>query len=87
MIISRGMLLGIFIAIAALGIGIAVIHAELAYQPSSAVVGTNSPDAVPSSRWLNQQRRAEQKSEQQGIEAACAALRKMGKTDKDCPSQ
>jgi len=84
--ISRGMLLAVLIAAAALGIGVIVVRTEFAHAPSPAINAPSSAGA-PSSRWLNQQQEAEQKSEQQGIEAACAALRKMGKTDKDCPPQ
>jgi len=84
--ISRGMLLGILIAASALGVGAVIVRTEFAHQPSP-TISTNPTAGTPSSRWLNQQRQAEHRSEQQGIEAACAALRKMGKTDKDCPPQ
>ena len=84
--ISRGMLLGILIAAAVLGVGAVVVHTEFARQ-STPAVSTNPSASAPSSRWLKQQQQAEQKSEQQGIEAACAALRKMGQTDKNCPPQ
>ena len=82
--ISRGMLLGVLIAAAALGVGAVVVHIEFA-RPSTP--GTNPSTSAATSRWLKQQQQAEQKSEQQGIEAACAALRKMGQTDKNCPPQ
>jgi len=80
------MLLGILIVAAALGVGAMVVRTEFAHPPSPAI-STNSSAGALNSRWLNQERQAEQKSERQGIEAACTALRKMGKTDKDCPPQ
>jgi hypothetical protein len=82
--ISRGMLLGVLIAAAALGVGAVVVHIEFARQSTP---GINPSTSAPTSRWMKQQQQAEQKSEQEGIEAACAALRKMGQTDKNCPPQ
>lgn len=78
---SRGKLLGILIVAALLGVGGIVIRAELIGRPDVSNAITISTLAKEQAA----QKRAEQKSEQQGIDSACAALRKMGGVNKNCP--
>jgi hypothetical protein len=78
---SRAKLLGSLTAVAFLGVAGMVIRSELsvdaaASKPVSATGLNGDQDA---------QQKAEQKSEQQAIDSACAALRKMGGTNKNCP--
>lgn len=79
---SRAKLFGAVIAAAFLGVSGIVIHSELAGdsiagRPAAATAVKGDQAA---------QRQAEQKSEQQAIDSACTALRKMGGTNKNCPS-
>lgn len=79
---SRAKLLGSLIVIVFLGVGGVVIHSEL---DGDAVASKPVPAAAPNGDQAAQ-RQAEEKSEQQAIDSACAALRKMGGTNKNCPS-
>jgi hypothetical protein len=78
---SRAKLLSSLIAVAFLGVGGMVIRSELAADATTnkpvSATGLNGDQAA--------QRQAEQKSEQQAIDSACTALRKMGGTNKNCP--
>jgi uncharacterized protein HemX len=73
-------LIFILIAVAALGAGVFVIRSQFSERIAnvSAVKQRSQPTV---------QKRAEQESEQQAIDAACAALQKIGKTNKNCPPQ
>ena len=79
---SRGKLLGILIVIAALGVGGIFAREDLIRHPAV----SNTVTVAAPSNDQTAQRQAEQKSEQQAIDSACAALRKMGGTNKNCPS-
>lgn len=81
---SHAKVLAVLIAIVVLGVGSVALHAEFAgFTPvvTRKQVVVLAPNAGSSAR----QERAERKSEQQGMDAACAALQKMGTTDKVCP--
>jgi len=80
------MFLGVLLAIAVLGVGALVLKSEFSPKISSAV-GDGIPASGSETGSLDQQQQAERKSEDQAIGSACAALRQMGKTDKDCPPQ
>ena len=78
---SRGKLFGILIVAALLAVGAIVIRAELIWHPDvskTIAVSTSAKDQAA-------QQQAEQQSEQQAIDSACAALRKMGGANKNCP--
>lgn len=76
---SRGKLVAILIVVALLGVGGIVIRTELIGHPDvSNTITVSTPDQAA-------QQRAEQQSEQQAIDSACAALRKMGGANKNCP--
>ena len=77
---SRGKLFGILIVATLLGVGGIVIRAELVGHPG---VSNTITVSTPAKDQAAQQ--AEQKSEQQAIDSACAALRKMGGANKNCP--
>ena len=75
---SSGTLILILIAIAVLGASGIVIRNELSTHIASVTSASQSSQSAT-------QKQAEQQSEQQAIDAACEALRKMGKTNKNCP--
>ena len=79
---SRRKLLGIFIAIASLGVGAIVVRTEFSRPP--AISATKTLGAAPNGS-LAAQERAEKQNGQEGLEHACAALRKLGATNKVCP--
>jgi hypothetical protein len=75
---------GLLIIIAALGVGAVVIRTE--FNRPTPPISTSRPAGSPSNMTaLHEQQRAEQKSEQEAIKANCAALRKMGAINKNCP--
>jgi hypothetical protein len=75
---------GLLIVIAALGVGAIVIRTE--FISRTPPINVSKPAGSPSSvTALQEQERAEQKSEQEAIKANCAALRKMGAVNKNCP--
>ena len=75
---------GLLIVIAVLGVGAIVIRTEFISRTSP--INISSPAGSPSNTTaLQDQERAEQKSEQEAIKANCAALRKMGDVNKNCP--
>lgn len=81
---SRTKLLVILIAVATFGVG--AIAVRVNFSEHSRIAGGRE-DAVmaPNNDRLTQQERAEKKSVQQTIDSDCAALRKMGATNKNCP--
>jgi hypothetical protein len=78
---SRRKLLVLLSAVVALGIGAIVVRAEFA---GNVPLGANSVSSRLATHDLTAQQRAERRSEQEAIKADCAALRKMGTTDKLC---
>lgn len=76
----------VLLALAALGVGAIVVHAEF-FSNATIVSSKKTVVVSPNTTWLEQQKRAEQKDLQRGITSACAALHQMGQTDKNCPSQ
>ena len=79
---SRGKLLAIVIAITSLGVGAMVVRTEFAHPPT--ISATQAVGASPTDGQAAQER-AEKRNEQEGLEHACAALKKLGATNKVCP--
>lgn len=79
---SRYKLFGIVVAIVAVTTAVVLLRAELAHTPSRAA---RNPIALPLDHSLQTQQQAEQKSEEDSIRANCAALRRMGAENKNCP--
>lgn len=79
---SRGKLLAIVIAIASLGAGAMIARTEFAHP--SAIRATKVVGAAPNDGQAAQER-AEKRNEQEGLEHACAALKKLWATNKVCP--
>ena len=78
----RGKLLAIVIAIASLAMGAMVARTEFAHP--SAISATKAVGAPPNNSQAAQER-AEKRNEQEGLEHECAALKKLGATNKVCP--
>ena len=75
----------LLIVIAALGVGAIIVRTE--FSSRTAPINVSKPADSPSSMTgLQEQERAEQESEQEAIKANCAALRKMGAVNKNCPA-
>ena len=78
-------IIGLLIVIAALGVGAIAMRTE--FTGRTPPVAISEPAGSASSiTALQQQRNAEQKSEEEAIKANCIALRKMGATNKNCPA-
>lgn len=82
----RRMFFRVLLAIAVLGVGALVLKAEFSPKISGAL-GEGIRTSGSETGSLDQQQRAERESENQAISSACAALRQMGRTDKDCSPQ
>jgi hypothetical protein len=76
--------IGLLILVAALGVGAVVIRTEF-ISPATPISTSRPPGSPSNMTALHEQQRAEQKSEQEAIKANCAALRKMGAINKNCP--
>jgi hypothetical protein len=79
---SRGKLFGLLIAAVVLAVGGILLR-------TSVFSDRSAPDwaVPPRSKFITQQRRAEKRSEDQALQAACAALQKLGGSDKNCPTK
>ena len=78
-------LVGLLIVIAALGVGAILVRTE--FISRTPPINVSTPAGSPSNTTaLQEQQRAEQKSEQEAIKANCEALRKMGAVNKNCPA-
>ncbi len=81
---SRTKLVVILIAVATFGVGAIAVRVIF---PEHFRIASGRKDAViaPNNDRLTQRERSEKKSVQQTIDSDCAALRKMGATNKNCP--
>lgn len=80
----RRILIATVVGLAILGAGAVVVtNQHLPSHPLPQDAKSSAADKA----WLDQQKKAEEQSERQGIDAACAALHKMGRTDRDCPPE
>lgn len=86
---SRGMIFGVVIALAAAGIGVVVVHAE--FFGNATIVNSERPATPPSKGWLEKHyeaaQQAAQRSADETIKQDCAAVRKLGATNPNCPPQ
>lgn len=87
---SRTKLAGILVmALVSGAVGVLVVHAE--FFSNTTVVNSKSTIVAPHQGWLEQHIRAAdqtaRQSADQGMRDDCAALRKMGATNPNCPPQ
>ena len=87
---SRKKLIGaLLVALVAGAVGVLVVHAE--FLANTTVMNSKGMVVAPSNGWLEHHIRAAdqaaRRSADQGMQDDCAALRKMGATNPNCPPQ
>lgn len=80
---SRGKVLGILIAVLVLAVAAVVVHTELIQH--TPLIGNHKTAILTPTNNLAAQERLQKRNEQEELEHACAALHKLGATNKECP--
>jgi len=85
----RGALIGILVVLAAVGVGMVV--ADVEFVGNTSPVDSGKTVNAPEKHWLKQQYQAQQSATQRSatetIQQDCAAVRKLGASNPNCPPQ